>query len=235
MTESYVKSWYGNLKQNMSENVKFHLQSLCFFIFFCFFSLNCWILHPVATFPEKETVWLSDRWKDRKCKNMAEGILAYIMKTVKSWRTKDPQHSFHLSSSLNVLMELQQLHPHISSSSVTWWGIHSARYLCTLSPYQPKPLRPPSDRRTSPLVLNIWFPAVALIHWRCTWDLSVSLFLPSPFQYWIVVLCLYLFWKWQSNIHTLFTPWLEVSQRWTCLTLSTLSVSFHVNNQVEHF
>lgn len=136
-----------------------------FFIFFCFFSLNCWILHPVATFPEKETVWLSDRRKDRKCKNMAEGILAYIMKTVKSWRTKDPQHSFHLSSSLNVLMELQQLHPHISSSSVTWWGIHSARYLCTLSPYQPKPLRPPSDRRTSPLVLNIWFPAVAPIHW----------------------------------------------------------------------
>lgn len=49
-----------------------------FFIFFCFFSLNCWILHPVATFPEKETVWLSDRWKDRTCKNMAEGILAYM-------------------------------------------------------------------------------------------------------------------------------------------------------------
>lgn len=115
MTESYVKSWYGNLKQNMSENVKFHLQSLCFFIFFCFFSLNCWILHPVATFPEKETVWLSDRWKDRKCKNMVEGILAYIMKTVKSWRTKDPQHSFHLSSSLNVLMELQQRFIHTSA------------------------------------------------------------------------------------------------------------------------
>lgn len=115
MTESYVKSWYGNLKQNMSENVKFHLQSLCFFIFFCFFSLNSGILHPVATFPEKETVWLSDRWKDRKCKNMAEGILAYIMKTVKSWRTKDPQHSFHLSSSLNVLMELQQRFIHTSA------------------------------------------------------------------------------------------------------------------------
>lgn len=51
----------------------------------------------------------------RKCKNMAEGILTYIMKTVKSWGTKDPQHSFHLSSSLNVLMELQQRLVHTSA------------------------------------------------------------------------------------------------------------------------
>lgn len=231
MTESYVKSWYGNLKQNMSENVKFHLQSLCFFIFFCFFSLNCWILHPVATFPEKETVWLSDRRKDRKCKNMAEGILAYIMKTVKSWRTKDPQHSFHLSSSLNVLMELQQRFIH--TSALHQW--HDEGFtLLVISAHS----RLTNQKRS---VLRLTgshhhsFSTFDFLQWLRFTDGARETCRSVCFQYWIVVLCLYLFWKWQSNIHTLFTPWLEVSQLWTCLTLSTLSVSFHVNNQVEHF
>lgn len=231
MTESYVKSWYGNLKQNMSENVKFHLQSLCFFIFFCFFSLNCWILHPVATFPEKETVWLSDRWRDRTCKNMAEGILAYIMKTVKSWRTKDPQHSFHLSSSLNVLMELQQRFIH--TSALHQW--HDEGFtLLVISAHS----RLTNQNRS---VLRLTgahhhsFSTFDFLQWLRFTDGARETCRSVCFQYWIVVLCLYLFWKWQSNIHTLFTPWLEVSQLWTCLTLSTLSVSFHVNNQVKHF
>lgn len=231
MTESYVKSWYGNLKQNMSENVKFHLQSLCFFIFFCFFSLNCWILHPVATFPEKETVWLSDRWRDRTCKNMAEGILAYIMKTVKSWRTKDPQYSFHLSSSLNVLMELQQRFIH--TSALHQW--HDEGFtLLVISAHS----RLTNQKRS---VLRLTgshhhsFSTFDFLQWLRFTDGARETCRSVCFQYWIVVLCLYLFWKWQSNIHTLFTPWLEVSQLWTCLTLSTLSVSFHVNNQVEHF
>lgn len=176
-----------------------------FFIFFCFFSLNCWILHPVATFPEKETVWLSDRWKDRTCKNMAEGILAY--------------------------MELQQRFIH--TSALHQW--HDEGFtLLVISAHS----RLTNQKRS---VLRLTgshhhsFSTFDFLQWLRFTDGACETCRSVCFQYWIVVLCLYLFWKWQSNIHTHFTPWLEVSQLWTCLTLSTLSVSFPVNNQVEHF